>query len=124
MHPSVGISIGNSNEIAAIVIMRNSLVAGVYVLFCGLGSERGSDQVVRQLAPLQTPWPACWRTDWPRSRFDDHDREPPGGVIGTKRHRGHRIKPLLIAGTGFVINPHLRKTNYDPLTSSSRFASS
>lgn len=45
----------------------------------------------------------------------------PGGstVIGTEAVA--RATPdgstLLIAGTGFVINPHLRKANYDPLTS-------
>ena len=45
----------------------------------------------------------------------------PGGstVIGTEAVA--RAAPdggtLLVAGTGFVINPHLRKTNYDPLTS-------
>jgi tripartite-type tricarboxylate transporter receptor subunit TctC len=45
----------------------------------------------------------------------------PGGstLIGTEAVA--RAAPdgssLLVAGTGFVINPHLRKTNYDPLTS-------
>lgn len=45
----------------------------------------------------------------------------PGGstVVGTEAVA--RATPdgntLLAAGTGFVINPHLRKTNYDPLTS-------
>jgi len=45
----------------------------------------------------------------------------PGGstLIGTEAVA--RATPdgssLLVPGTGFVINPHLRKTNYDPLTS-------
>jgi len=45
----------------------------------------------------------------------------PGGstLIGTEAVA--RAAPdgnsLLVAGTGFVINPHLRNTNYDPLTS-------
>lgn len=45
----------------------------------------------------------------------------PGGstLVGTEAVA--RAAPdgssLLVAGTGFVINPHLRKTNYDPLTS-------
>jgi tripartite-type tricarboxylate transporter receptor subunit TctC len=45
----------------------------------------------------------------------------PGGSTLTGTEAVARAAPdgssLLVAGTGFVINPHLRKTNYDPLTS-------
>src|SRR5262249_40946165 len=55
--------------------------------------------------------PARW-PDRPNARSDGGDRQPAG-----RRRDDRDGNTVLFAANPFVINPHLRKVSYDPLTS-------
>jgi tripartite-type tricarboxylate transporter receptor subunit TctC len=102
---------------------RSLLAAGAFVL---LASAAGA-QTIKLVVPIPAGGAGdtlaraladrIGRTHGPAMVVENR----PGGstVVGTEAVA--RAAPdggtLLIPGTGFVINPHLRKTNYDPLIS-------
>jgi len=107
----------------ALRLVRRLLAAGTFVLLASAASA----QTIKVVVPI----PAGGAGDILARVLADHIvrahgpamvvENRPGGstVIGTEAVA--RAAPdgntLLIAGTGFVINPHLRKVNYNPLTS-------
>jgi tripartite-type tricarboxylate transporter receptor subunit TctC len=105
-------------------LARNSLVEGIFALV--FAASAASAETIK----IVVPTPAGAAPDvLARMLAEQVGRAQgltimienrPGGstVIGTEAVSPARPdgNTLLLAGTGFVINPHLRKTNYDPLT--------